>query len=242
MDVASAPEPALRAGEGSDRLAQRVRRVVATGSSHGIAVPGGDVAAAIRLPCDAGIAGDPRDEPAQLEPQADRRGHMPAGGCQALGLAMAIFLGGHACTAAAAGAILMLCKKARIVDPAARVIARLRRVCQAVNKAVPYAALCLLMISSHQGSAVDNPTLFAPEPALRAGEGSDRLAQRVRRVVATGSSHGIAVPGGDVAAAIRLPCDADIAHNPGDEPAQLEPQADRRGIGILHSLSWPPPR
>ena len=135
----------------------------------------------------------------------------------------------------------MLCKKARSVDPAIRIIAWLRRVSQAVNKAVPYAAVCLLMISSHQGSAVDNPTLFAPEPALRAGEGSDRLAQRVWRVVATGSSHGIAVPGGDVAAAIRLPSDTGIAHNPSDEPAQREPQADRRGIALLPSLSWSPP-
>jgi p-aminobenzoyl-glutamate transporter AbgT len=79
---------------------------------------------------------------------------------------VALLIGGDACTAAAVGAILLLCVNVRIADRVGRAFARLRRAATTASQVVVRSAVVLAMVSHIQGSAVISPTQFAPEPAV----------------------------------------------------------------------------
>ena len=237
---ASAPPAAVIPAERAERLAQRARRVLATGSLAGQAVTGGGATVANRLPCDAVIADNPEDEPSQSKLRAYRRGLVPTGGLESLELAVAIFLGGEACTAAAAGAILKLRVKVRITGWVAKVVASVQANVRIAARAIICGLLFLMMALSDYGRTDIKPAQSAPPAAVIPAERAERLAQRARRVLATGSLAGQAVTGGGATVANRLPCDAVIADNPEDEPSQSKLRAYRRGVGSLRSLSWSP--
>ena len=193
------------------------------------------------LPSGAVIADTPEDEPSHGKLRAYRRGLTLTGGLESLGLAVAIFLGGEACTAAAAGAILKRRVKVRTTGWVAKVVASVQPTIRVAAKAIVFGVLYLTMALSDIGYTDIDPAQFAPPAAVLAVERAERLAQRARRVLAIGSLAGQAVTGGGATVAHWLPSGAVIADTPEDEPSHGKLRAYRRGVGPLRTLSWSPP-
>jgi hypothetical protein len=197
-----APPAAVLAVERAERLAQRARRVLAIGSLAGQAVTGGGATVAHWLPSGAVIADTPEDEPSHGKLRAYRRGLTLTGGLESLGLAVAIFLGGEACTAAAAGAILKRRVKVRTTGWVAKVVAseplNIRFAAKAIVCGVVYLVYgfvrhWLMALSDIGCTDIDpaqfappaavlavNPAESAPTVAVIAAERAERLAQRAR--------------------------------------------------------------
>ena len=219
---------------------QRAWCVVASGTARGKAVTGGHSTVANRLPPDSAIAGDPRREPSRRTLLAHRRGARPTGGPMALGLALAVFLGGKARTAAAAGFTPALSVKVRIANETGRVVQIVRPGVRIACKAIAYIGVYLMVTSAGIGYADRNSAQFAPEPSVHVGERAERLAQRAWCVVASGTARGKAVTGGHSTVANRLPPDSAIAGDPRRKPSHRTLLAHRRGVALLHPLSWSP--